>query len=236
MGGGTPRVPRASSWCFQGTWMYQWDGKIIPRVIHCLPSVPKWLQTSLPSHTGTVLAVQQQDLHLNLKSQLQFGRWQLCQMREGKTLCPAQVLGSLNGFFFFNNYFLHSEHPHSFVSVVFSLNTGRCLKLPARSLENKYKALSPPSGMINYIKLHKGTLITELTFIYSCHYRWEIFFGFKGFFNKWRLKSQKRKRKKKMEMKKLHQNIKHGRISSQCSQGFLAKITWKTFTAEIRTE
>lgn len=180
------------------------------------------------------------DAAAGLTSQLEITTsvWKMAALsnERRKNPLPCTSPGLIEWFFFFNNYLLHSEHPHSFVSLAFSLNTGCCLKLPARSLENKYKALSPPSGMINYIKLHKGTLITELTFIYSCHYRWEIFFGFKGFFNKWRLKSQKRKRKKKMEMKKLHQNIKHGRISSQCSQGFLAKITWKTFTAEIRTE
>lgn len=99
--------------------------------------------------------------------------WKMAALsnERGKNPLPCTSPGLIEWFFFFNIYLLHSEHPHSFVSLAFSLNTGRCLKLPARSLENKYKALSPLSGMINYIKLHKGTLITELTFIYSCHYR-----------------------------------------------------------------
>lgn len=124
------------------------------------------------------------------------------------------------------NLLLHPEHSHPFISVTFSQNTGRCLQLSARSLENKYKGFFPPSTVIHCVKAHYSQS--------SCSFIHAIIVTKKNYLvlnvsltnEGW---DAKEKRKKKMEIKKLHQNIKHGRISSQCTHGFLAKNHLKGF-------
>lgn len=71
--------------------------------------------------------------------------WKMAALpnERGKIPLPWTNPGLIEWLFFFNNYLLHSEYPHCFVSVAFSLNTGCCLKLPECSLENKDKALFP---------------------------------------------------------------------------------------------
>lgn len=73
--------------------------------------------------------------------------------------------------------------------------------------------------------LRKCTLITEPTFIYSQLYKHRkvlLFWRFVSLTNEGG--GAKREKRKEKEIKELHQNIKCGRISSQCTHGFLAKI------------
>lgn len=79
--------------------------------------------------------------------------WKMTALsNEGKKSLPCTSPRFIKWFFYIYNLLLHSEHPHPFISVTFSQNTGQCPQLPARSLENKYKAFFPPSMMIHCIK------------------------------------------------------------------------------------